>query len=282
MTITTWQQAVDFTFQTRSTWKGKEAIGPGINCRHFTEFFGDGLCSDITRKVLKTYGFHLEEQELSDATINRCMSAISTVLNHCVEEEELDINLPKVPHRKEYQGRPFFFSKDEVDAICRSSTYTGLSDLVRAASLTGARMGELLSLTARDIDLDAGLIYIGGRPGFKTKNGDWRTVPIHSSLETILRERLEGTADDVLIFGDQWLNGKQVLHQFKKTTRQLGLEKHFVFHSLRHSFATWSVEAGVPIRVLMDLLGHKKIETTCRYGKTTDKARTDAILSLTI
>ena len=105
---------------------------------------------------------------------------------------------------------------------------------------------------------------------------------MHAEVETILRSRLDGTRDDVLLFGDQWLNGKQVLHQFKKTTKQLGIEKHFVFHSLRHSFATWSVEAGVPIRVLMDLLGHKKIETTCRYGKTTDKARTNAILSLKI
>ena len=53
-----------------------------------------------------------------------------------------------------------------------------------------------------------------------------------------------------------------------------------VFHCLRHSFATWAIEDGVPVRVLMDLMGHKKIETTLRYAKVTDKAREDAISSI--
>ena len=49
---------------------------------------------------------------------------------------------------------------------------------------------------------------------------------------------------------------------------------------LRHSFATWNVEAGVPLRVLMDLGGWKKYETVLRYAKATDKARDEALLSV--
>ena len=277
-----WTEAVDFTFKDRPSWKGKEKKSPGINTRHFTEYFGDGACKDITRQVLKGFASYLEDTERSDGTINRHLSHVHTVLLHCVNEEMLDMNLPVIPRRKEYQGRPHFFTKEQVDAICNTTNRTGLTDLVRFASLTGARSGECLKLQVKDIDLNDGLIYIGGRPEFNTKNGDWRTVPIHNHLVDTLRRRTEGIPRDVCVFGDQWIDGRQVLRVFKQTTRRLGIEEHYVFHCLRHSFATWAIEDGVPIRVLMDLMGHKKIETTLRYAKVTDSARKDAIASINV
>lgn len=278
-----WQDAVDFTFSTRKSWKGKESKSPGINTRHFAEFMGeDFVCEEITRKVLRSFAEHLEDTERSDGTINRHLSSVRTVLDHCVCEEELDMNLPVIPRRKEYQGRPFFFTKDQVDTIVRNENRIGLGDLVRFASLSGARMGELLKLQVRDIDKDAGLIYIGGRPNFNTKTGDWRTVPIHKNLLPMLEDRTNGIPEDVCIFGDQWIDGRQVLRKFKQVVRDTGYESHFVFHCLRHSFATWAIEDGVPLRVLMDLMGHKKIETTLRYAKVTDTGRRQAIDCLAV
>ena len=54
-------------------------------------------------------------------------------------------------------------------------------------------------------------------------------------------------------------------------------DEAYVFHTLRHSYATWLAEAGVPIRSIMALCGHKRIETTLRYAKATDAALTDAM-----
>ena len=54
----------------------------------------------------------------------------------------------------------------------------------------------------------------------------------------------------------------------------------YVFHSLRHSFATWHVQAGTPFRVLMDLMGHKNMVTTLIYGKATDQGRATAMGSI--
>ena len=71
-----------------------------------------------------------------------------------------------------------------------------------------------------------------------------------------------------------------MLHYFKKDTKQIGKEPHYVFHSLSHSFATWNVEAGTPLRVLMDLGGWKKYETVLRYAKSTDSARDAALASV--
>ena len=278
-----WQAAVDFTFMDRPSWKGKEKTQFGIACRHFGEFYGeDEPCESITRKVIKAYTSWMEDEGRADATINRHLSAVHVVLDHCVEEDELDMNIPKFTRKPKTESRPWWFSKEQVDQLCEKEIKTGLTDLIRFASLTGARMSELLKIQQRDIDLDAGLIYIGGRPEFNTKTGNWRTVPIHDNLVQMLRDRTEGIPHDVFIFGDQWMNGKQVLYWFKKRCKQLGYKPHMVFHCLRHSFATWAIEDGVPIRVLMELMGHSEIETTLRYAKVTDSSRRQAILSILV
>ena len=60
----------------------------------------------------------------------------------------------------------------------------------------------------------------------------------------------------------------------------IGKPDTYVFHCLRHSFATWHVESGTQMRVLMTLMGHKRIETTLRYAKTTDAALTTAMAAI--
>ena len=279
--ITTWKQAMDYTFQTRYSWKhGSGKTPTRINCNQFTDFAGpDYPLVDITRKYLKSYQQHLEDLEFPGSTINRKLSPITTALNHCYDEEEIDFAPPKVKKYKESQGRPWFFTKDEVDELC-SITNHRLSEIIRFASCTGGRMTECLSITAKDVDLDKNCLYFGGRPGFNTKNGDWRALPIAEPIRKILEQRVIGTHPDCCIFGDEWLNRAQVLWYFKKATKRIGKEPHYVFHSLRHSFATWNVEAGTSLRVLMDLGGWKKYETVLRYAKATDKAREDALLSV--
>ena len=279
--ITTWSEAVAYTFKTRHKWRvGNGRETSRINTNHITRIVGgDFLLADFKRGVLRDMEFALEDYGHSDGTINRVMTAFSTVFNHCNDEEVIDLPVPRIPKRKEYQGRPHYFTQEQVDLICAKENCVGQSDLVRFASLTGGRMGEILKLQVRDIDLDSGLVYFGGRPEFNTKNGDWRTVPIHNHLAEMLHQRTSMVPSDVLVFGDQWATAERVLRKFKQRTRDVGIEPMYVFHCLRHSFATWHIEANTPIRVLMDLMGHKKIETTLRYAKATDKARENAIAS---
>ena len=279
--ILTWKQGVDYTFRTRYSWKhGGGAETTAINCRHFNAFAGEDYpLQDITRKFIKSYQMDMEDREICGASINRRTSVVTTVLNHLCDEEEIDFNPPKVKRYKESEGRPYYFTQDEVDELC-SITNHRLSELIRFAACTGGRVNELLSVKAKDVDLEKNCLYFGGRPGFNTKNGDWRVLPIAQPIQKIIQDRVIGTHPDCHIFGDEWLNHKSVLHYFKKATKQIGKEPHFVFHSLRHSFATWNVEAGTQLRVLMDMMGHKLYKTTLRYAKATDKARDEALSSV--
>ena len=281
MTIETWQQGVDHTFKFRHSWKhGSGRTTTMINVRTFTDLYGaDYPLKDITKKFLKSYQLELEDRELSHSTINRKLSPVTTVLNQLYDDEEIDWVPPRIQKYKESAGRPWYFTKEEVDELC-AITNPRLSQLIRFAACTGGRVSELLAVKAKDVDLDNNQLYFGGRPGFNTKNGDWRSIPIAEPIRDMLVNRCTDTHPEILIFGDEWLGHDQVNWFFKKACRQIGKESHYVFHCLRHSFATWSVEAGVQLRVLMDLMGHRSYKTTLRYAKTTDKARNEAVSSV--
>jgi len=234
----------------------------------------------INQACLSQVCIELEEEGKSDATINRIVSAVSTVLNHCAMDELIP-SAPKLRRRKELEHRLTWFTKDEVESLVYGSLDPfdrhDLADLVIVAGYTGMRQGELLTLKAQDVDLSQNLIHVGGRPGFTAKAGNYRAIPIHDRIKDVLATRMESVGANVRIFGDEWRDKDQLLRAFKKVRNYIGKDETYVFHSLRHSFGTWCAEAGVPMRTLMTMMGHKRIETTLRYAKTTDKAMTDAM-----
>lgn len=284
MEIKTWGQALDYTFQTRHSWRhGNGRKTAAINSGHFTRMRGRSFpVGKITQPIINQVSIELEDEGKSDATINRVVSAVSTVLNHCSFDGLIQAPA-KFRRRKENEGRIQFFTKQEVEQLCQASIdpfmREDLADIIRVAAYTGMREGELLKLKVKDIDLGLNVIHVGGRPDVVTKAGNYRTIPIHVNLFDPLVQRIELVDPNVRIFGDDWSNKDQLYRNFVKVRQYIwGAEKEaYVFHCLRHSFGTWCVESGVPLITLKDLMGHKRIETTLRYAKVTDKARTEAI-----
>jgi integrase len=281
----TWGQGLDYTFQTRHTWRhGNGAKTARINTGHFTRLRGRSFpLSKITSPVMAQVSAELEEECKSDATINRIVSAVSTVLNHLAFEGIIE-SAPKFRRRGEAEHRLTWFTKEEVDqmAIACLDLFDrrDLHDIILFAAYTAGRQGEILKITSKDVDLSARVIHFGGRPDFITKANNYRSVPIHDRLMSLLTARLELLPANVRIFGDEWRDKDQLLRAFKKVRNYIGKDDTYVFHSLRHSFATWAIDANVGIRVVQELLGHKTIETTLRYAKVSSKARNEAIHSI--
>lgn len=280
-----WGEALDYCFKTRHTWRHGSGAKPArINTNHFTRLRGRAVKLDkITPVFMTQFCLELEEEGKSDATINRVVSAISTVLNHAAFDGLID-KPHKFRRRKENEGRVLYFTKQDVDNLAYEARETfhrdDLADILMFAAYTGMRQGEILSLRCKDIDWNANKILVGGEEEVKTKSGNFRAIPISDKIRNILEERCKDCKSTTLIFGDEWPCKDLLLRAFKKVVRVVGKEDTYVFHCLRHSFATWHAEAGTPLRTLMTLMGHKRIETTLRYAKTTDSALVEAMAAI--
>jgi integrase len=153
---------------------------------------------------------------------------------------------------------------------------------------TGLRIGEALGLRWQDVELEQRhirvrqqLVYVPGRPREftepKSVHGR-RVVPLIPSAVASLRAqharvlewRLQSHGvwqDHDLVFPDEIgrpLVGARVNYVLKRLLKEAGLPK-FTPHALRHSTATYLLAAGVPDRVVMEILGHSSITMTTRY-----------------
>jgi integrase len=129
--------------------------------------------------------------------------------------------------------------------------------------------GELYALLWSDIDLDAKLISVSkqwtNKCGFgPTKSRRTRVVPISGDLGPFLKElKLKSKAENVLPRFKEWEHGDQA-----KVTRafcqSVGINE-VKFHDLRATFITNLLARGVPLAVVMSMVGHSQIKTTNVY-----------------
>ena len=282
-TVKTWGQAFDFTWRVK--WKRTpSAKTNAINAGHVTEYAGRSLPLARMAKAGWWMEFRadLEEQNRSGSTINRILSAGTTVMKHTRLAGLHDYDCPVFERAKEGQHRLTYFAKEEVHrlaAISRdiySDTWgDALADAILVSAFTGVRQGELLKLKPEDYDPAHDQIWIGGKPGRETKARNCRNVTLHPSIRQIILDRL----DTNYLFGDDWANKDQLYGAFVKVRKLAGFSEDYVWHTLRHSFGTFLGATTHP-RQIMALMGHKSIETSLRYVKPTDEATRSAVLAI--
>lgn len=143
---------------------------------------------------------------------------------------------------------------------------------------SGLRMGEINALRPRDIDFKRNEIHVRGTISRNIENetilGDEtktpagvRDVPISSKLRPYLCAALEQYKENrygVLFYDhvhDKLISTQQVNCFYRRICEKLGIAMNGQ-HSLRHTFATRAIEAGVDAVVLKNWLGHKNIHVT--------------------
>lgn len=137
------------------------------------------------------------------------------------------------------------------------------------ALMTGMRSGELFALTWTDIDFEACLISVSKQWTNKcgitpTKTRKTRMVPISPELLLFLKERkLKSEASNVLPKLKEWENGEQALVT-REFCQAIGITS-VKFHDLRATFITNLLARGVPLAVVMAIVGHSQIKTTNIY-----------------
>ena len=206
----------------------------------------------------------LQEQGLSNNTINHYGAMIVKVFSHAVSEEHIS-HVPKFKYRKvKGNQRPLYFTKSQIDLMSayfrNSLEFGGLEHYLTIGIQTGMRIGEIRSINERTLILDE----TGGYSVYlaETKNGDSRTVPIND--KALRAVRALGT--DV---SKNW-NSKLFYRGWKHMRRAvLNGDTRYTFHTTRHTCATTLANSGEFNDSLVALyLGHRDVSTTRKYIKS--------------
>lgn len=160
---------------------------------------------------------------------------------------------------------------------CRAPEF---SDVCRVSLYAGLRLGEIFSLQVQHIHLDSGLIDV-----MDAKAGS-RHAFIGPVLRSVLEKYVHGRKPDAWVFtqSDGVTPMRTINQTFVRVVRDLELNdgitdrrQRVVFHTLRHTFASWLRQAGVPLDTVGDLLGHSTPAMTKRYAKLGDDDRKKAV-----
>ena len=166
--------------------------------------------------------------------------------------------------------------EDLRDLMLSVADNADLKLAVLLALTTGARRMEVWSLKREDIDLQNGFVTFS-----QTKTGVVRSVPIHGEALELLRKRTP-RIDTPLIFPSK--KNPSVPFDFRApfeaAVKLAGIE-NFTWHSLRHSSASFLIMAGVDLRTVAELLGHKSISMTQRYTHLAPTHLSEAVKSMT-
>ena len=175
---------------------------------------------------------------------------------------------PKVPEKL-----PDFLSEEEVVKIIESpkgSSWQTLRDraILELLYSTGIRVGELVSLTLKDINFVDETIKVKG------KGKKERIVPVGTPAMKALIEYIEqkpySKVDAVFLnkYG-KTLTERSVERLVDKYSKKAGIGKKVTPHTFRHSFATHMLNRGADLRTVQELLGHERITTTQIYTHLT-------------
>ena len=220
-------------------------------------------------------------KNVSGATVNRDLAVLKNMFTKAIEwGYAADNPVKRVKFLRETGRRERFLTHEEADRLLKACS-DWLRPLVTVALHTGMRRGELLGLTWRDVDFLTSYLHLD--PG-DTKSGLGRKVPMNQTVRgtlEVLRANGPVRGLDAPVFAGPDGGGpvSTLRRDFARATQEVGLEG-FRFHDLRHSCASFLVQAGVPLNTVRDLLGHCSLAMTLRYAHLAPSDRHDAVALL--
>jgi hypothetical protein len=248
----------------------------------------------------------LEEKSYQTAT--RVRIRLKNIFEYALNYSYIDNNevtftsVPKPPETIEEieQKREKFLTMEEIKKLIdslNSKVYNQkYGDMVLVLALTGMRYGELVALQLKNIDFQNKKIEIAGNFDSihkiktipKTRKSIRNIKVSEAALEAIKRqiirltERFQPLTDDDYIFCFDVWNSPITLPTFSQIIKKYGaiagIEKNLSSHVFRHSHISYLAEAGLPIKSIMDRVGHANAKMTLEIYSHTTKDMEDRLV----
>jgi integrase/recombinase XerD len=210
--------------------------------RGFIDYFWPWRPRELSNEEIRKYLLYLiEEKHYSAGSINQAFNAVPFLY---VESYKKPLVIAGVPRALKDEKLPVVLSQDEVGRILdktRNAKHIMLLALIYSA---GLRVGESVKLKISDIDSNRMMIHVHGGKGRK----DRYTMLSEVALAQLRRYYEEYHPREYLFegaHGRKHLSRKSAESVSEHVVERAGITKRVSVHSLRHSFATHLLEAGV-------------------------------------
>jgi integrase/recombinase XerD len=266
----------------RHKWRMNHKPSTLLNSFHavssFLTFYrglGKSQLRDIMRDDIETFIEHEQDRGLKVTTARTRLNSLWAFLRFLIEQDIINEHILK---RKIKLKVPDFLPRaiapGDVRKLLGAIKETRARALILVLLRTGMRIGEVLRLNVRDLDVRERKIHI--YEGEKNYLG--RVVYLSDdalmALKLWLGRRKPETEYLFPGLKHKHLGYTQARNIFVKYICAAGLQhKGYMIHSLRHTFASELLNAGMRLECLQLLLGHSDIEMTRRYARLTDKSR---------
>ena len=210
---------------------------------------------------VRAYQLHLLEQQASWSRFNQTVCALRFFFGVTLGRAD---QVPLIPYGKRPRTLPSVLAPEEVLRLFDAAPAGRQRLRLQVLYACGLRLNELLHL--RPTDVDSARMVVMVRQGKGRKD---RLVPLSRRLLQELRDYWRMYRPTGWLFPGESADGTlcpvTVQRQCQVAAQRAGLTKPCTPHTLRHSYATHLLEAGVDVLTLQAILGHHDLRTTAHY-----------------
>jgi integrase len=239
----------------------------------------------LSEKQVREFILFLKnEKQYAGGTLRGAYAAVKFFYTRTVPRSWKSLENLKVPRQK---SLPDVLSIEEVRRLIGAVRRDYLRAYLWTVYSCGLRLNEGLHLQVRDIDKERMLIHV-----HRGKRAKDRYVPLPPKTLALLREYWATHRNPAWLFPNKArhpeaarvaskpLHHGVVQRAIRRVVDQLGIKKHVTMHTLRHSYATHLLEAGVNLRLIQKYLGHSYLQTTMVYLHLTNVGEQQALATI--
>lgn len=222
----------------------------------------------LTEEEIRQYFLYLaKERQVAESTFRVHLYGVRFLYERTLRREWPALGLIRPKKRKKL---PVVLSQEEVRRLLGRVRRRAARMALTMIYSCGLRLSEGAHLQTKDIDGERMLVHV--RNG---KGGKDRYVPLPQRSLEVLRAYWIVSRPRPWLFpgreGRSFLSPCVLQKSFKAAVRESGMAKDASVHTLRHSYATHLLEAGVDLRTIQQILGHHSPRTTAVYTHLTRK-----------
>jgi site-specific recombinase XerD len=267
ITLENWRQRMSADMRLRD-YRPRTCSGYELATRLFLDW-AKTEPAQLGEEHVRAYFLYLREvKRQAPSSINVSICALRFFCTHTLGHDWPVFELLRV---NRHRMLPTVLSTTEVRALLLCIRHPVRRMALGTIYALGLRLGEGLRLETTHVDSDRLMVWV--RDG---KGGKDRGVPLPRPLLARLRRywKQERPPSSTRFFfvppsGEAPLHETTLQKTFSAAHAELGLTKHASIHTLRHSYATHLLEAGISLRTIQAILGHKSLRTTEIYMHVT-------------